>query len=62
MACGIRSAPSIVGSIFKDGRVKVMTDCELKRKLEEKGVAADDVDDVIDEAERRKLITINYET
>jgi len=39
-----------------------MTDCELKRKLEEKGVAADDVDDVIDEAERRKLITIDYET
>lgn len=58
----IRSAPSIVGSIFKDGRVKVMTDRELKRKLEEKGVAANDVDDVIDEAERRKLITIDYET
>jgi len=58
----IRSAPSIVGSIFKDGRVKVMTDRELKRKLEEKGVAADDVDNVIDEAERRKLITIDYET
>lgn len=58
----IRSDPSIVGSIFKDGRVKVMTDRELKRKLEEKGVAADDVDNVIDEAERRKLITIDYET
>lgn len=58
----VQSAPSLIASIFKDGKVKVITKRELHRKLEEKGIACDDVNDVINEVERRKLISIDYKT
>jgi hypothetical protein len=58
----IRQAPSLISSIFEDGKIKAMTRKELLDKLKERGVSYDDTEDVINEAEREKVITINYGT
>jgi len=58
----IQQAPSLISSIFEDGKIKAMTRKELLDKLKERGVSYDDTEDVINEAEREKMITINYET
>jgi hypothetical protein len=57
----IRSAPSLITSIFKDGKIKAMTKRELHKKLGEKGIIHDKYD-VIREAERKKIISIDYKT
>ncbi|MEM2087114.1 MAG: hypothetical protein QXF52_00405 [Thermoproteota archaeon] len=49
-------APSLVSSIFKNGEVKTMTYRELYSRLKEKGIDYDDAEDVIYEAERKKLL------
>ena len=58
----IQQAPSLISSIFEDGKIKAMTRKELLDKLKERGVSYDDTEDVINEAEREKVITINYGT
>jgi hypothetical protein len=58
----IRQAPSLISSIFEDGKIKAMTRKELLDKLKERGVSYDDTEDVINEAGREKVITINYGT
>ncbi|MEM3908016.1 MAG: hypothetical protein QXZ17_14360 [Nitrososphaerota archaeon] len=58
----IQQASSLISSIFKDGKLKVMTDDELSDELMKRGVSYDDLEDVIDEAQRKKLITIDYNT
>ncbi|MBO3832898.1 MAG: hypothetical protein FGF51_05875 [Candidatus Brockarchaeota archaeon] len=58
----IQQAPSLISSVFENGRLKVMTRKELFDKLEKKGVSYDDIEDVVDEAERKKLIIIDYKT
>lgn len=56
----IRAASSLARSAFQNGKVKTLTKRELTYKLKDKGITADDVDSVINEAERRKLISIDY--
>ncbi|MBO3798592.1 MAG: hypothetical protein QXO47_04205 [Thermoproteota archaeon] len=56
----IRAASSLARSAFQNGKVKTLTKRELTYKLKNKGITADDVDSVINEAERRKLISIDY--
>ena len=58
----IRQAPSLISSIFEDEKIKTMTRKELLDKLKERGVSYDDTEDVINEAGREKVITINYGT
>jgi hypothetical protein len=58
----IRQAPSLISSIFEDGKIKAMTRKELLDKLKERGVSYNDTKDVINEAGREKVITINYGT
>ena len=58
----IQQTPSLISSIFENGRLKVMTRKELCDELERRGVSYDDVDDVIDEAERKALIIIDCKT
>ena len=58
----IQQAPSLISLIFEDGRLKVMTSEELSSELERRNISYDDIEDAIDEAERRKLITIDYKT
>ncbi|MEM3647580.1 MAG: hypothetical protein QW506_00275 [Thermoproteota archaeon] len=43
-------------------RLKVMRDSELSDELMKRGVSYDDLEDVIDEACRKKLIAIDYQT
>jgi SOS response regulatory protein OraA/RecX len=56
----LQSAPSLISSIFEYEKLKVMTRHDLVARLRAKNVDFDDVDDVIHEAERKKLICMDY--
>lgn len=58
----IKSAPLLISSIFKDGKIRAMSERELDERLGERGVEDDDRYDVICEGEREKLITLDYNT
>jgi SOS response regulatory protein OraA/RecX len=58
----VESASSLISSIFKDGLVKMMAYRELYGKLKEKGIDYDDAEDVVSEAERKKLIYYDSKT
>lgn len=58
----IQQAPSLISSIFEDGKIEAMTRKELLDELEKRGISYDDTEDVINEAQRKKLITIDYKT
>jgi len=58
----VESASSLISSIFKDGLVKMMMYRELYDKLKEKGIDYDDAEDVVSEAERKKLIYYDSKT
>jgi SOS response regulatory protein OraA/RecX len=58
----IRQAPSLISSIFKEGKLKVITKKELLEELKKRSVSYDDIEDVIGEAERKKLILLDYKT
>lgn len=58
----MKSAPSLISSIFKDGQIKEMPYRELYDKLKETGIDYDDAEDVISEAGRRKLIYYDSKT
>ena len=58
----IQQASLLISSIFEDGKLKVMTRKELSEELMKKGISYDDLEDVIDEAQRKKLIAIDYDT
>ncbi|MBO3754508.1 MAG: hypothetical protein FGF53_06520 [Candidatus Brockarchaeota archaeon] len=52
----IELVPSLINSIFKNGQVKVMTYRELLGRLKEMDIDHDDAEDIIYEAERKKLL------
>lgn len=52
-------APSLINSIFKDGQVKAMTRRGLLGRLKEMDIDRDDAEDIIYEAERKKLLHYN---
>jgi SOS response regulatory protein OraA/RecX len=58
----IQQAPSLISSIFKGGKLKVITKKELFEELKKRGISYDDTEDVIGEAERKKLILLDYKT
>ncbi len=58
----LQSAPSLISLIFKDGELKVMTRRDLVARLSSKNIDLDDINDVIHEAERKKLICRDYKT
>lgn len=58
----IETAPSLISSIFKNGLVKIMVYRELYDKLKEKGIDYDDAEDVVSEAEKKKLIYYDSKT
>ncbi|MBO3831812.1 MAG: hypothetical protein FGF51_00285 [Candidatus Brockarchaeota archaeon] len=52
----IELVPSLINSVFKNGQVKVMTYRELLGRLKEMDIDHDDAEDIIYEAERKKLL------
>ncbi|MBO3754231.1 MAG: hypothetical protein FGF53_05060 [Candidatus Brockarchaeota archaeon] len=43
----IRRTPSLISSIFKDGKLKIMTKKELLEELKKRSISYDDMEDVI---------------
>jgi len=52
----IEEIVSMIEAEFANGRIKQIASIKMVRELERKGIESDDIDDALDEAERRKII------
>lgn len=46
----------MIEDMFANGKVKQVASKEMIRALEQKGIERDDIDDILDEAERREIV------